>query len=448
MFRKKSFLILIVLVWLCKPLMAQDGEDALPSADFEADTVTNGHSNEMRLMKNYQLGDGLNFISKNAKLQFTQSIQVLYGINTPSDLSSIGSDYRIRRARLNIAGLLFDDKIFFRLRLNLAGNYQSTTTGSRSFNNVVQDALIEYRPAPGQRINFGIRADYTDTREIRIEGESLSFIERSIVSNAFDAIFDYGLRYAGQFSLKRGGVIKPYLSITTGDGTSALQQNFEGFKYGARLDYLPFGTFSKGGEFYMEDLARERTPKLVIGGVFSYNNGISSAKGTNGGRYIYGDSAQKIVRPSLVKYGVDYLFKYRGFYSLGDFVLTHSAVPNNIAGEFSTSGNFMPYTNQTPEQIKSTVLSRINLGSGFNFQAGYLISKIAVGARYSFLNQDEQSAEFAAINKAYALIGSYYFDGNNLKLNLETGYEQFNKTTNTENYNGTLYLQIMLTVQF
>ncbi len=88
------------------------------------------------------------------------------------------------------------------------------------------------------------------------------------------------------------------------------------------------------------------------------------------------------------------------------------------------------------------------MGSGFNFQAGYLISKIAVGARYSFLNQDEQSAEFAAINKAYALIGSYYFDANNLKLNLETGYEQFNKSTNTENYNGTLYLQIMLTVQF
>ncbi len=447
MFSKKSLLILIGLVWLCKPLMAQD-EDALPAADYEADTATKGNPNEMRLMKNYQLGDGLNFISKNAKLQFTQSIQVLYGVNTPDDLSSVGSEYRIRRARLNIAGLLFDDKIFFRLRLNLAGNYQSTTTGSRSFNNVVQDALIEYRPSPGQRINFGIRADYTDTREIRIEGESLSFIERSIVSNAFDAIFDYGLRYAGQFRLGGGGMLKPYVAITTGDGTAALQQNFEGYKYGVRLDYLPFGTFSKGGEFYMEDLARERTPKLVFGGVFSYNNGISSAKGTNGGRYIYGDSLGKIVRPNLLKFGVDYLFKYHGFYSLGDFVITHSTVPGNIAGEFSLSGSFMPYTGQTSQQIKSTVLSRINLGSGFNFQAGYLISQYAVGGRYSYLHEDEESAEFASINSAYALIVTRYFDGNNLKLNMETGYEQFNKTTNTENYNGTIYLQVMLTVQF
>ncbi len=446
MFRKKSLLILFVLIWLCKPLMAQD-EDALPANDNVTDTAIKGATDEMRLMKHYELGDGLNFISKSAQLQFTQSIQVLYGVNAPNDLSAVNSEFRIRRARLNIAGLLFDNKIFFRLRLNLAGNYQSTTTGNRSFNNVVQDALVEYRPAPGQRINFGIRADYTDTREIRIEGESLSFIERSIVSDAFDAIFDYGLRYAGQFRVGRGGVIKPYLSLTTGDGTSALQQNFEGFKYGVRLDYLPFGTFSRGGEFYMEDLARERTPKLVIGGVFSYNNGISSAKGTNGGRYIYGDSTQKILRPSLTKIGADYLFKYRGFYSLGDFVVTQSAVPHNVAGEFSTSGDFTPYTGQTPEQIKTKVLSRINLGTGFNFQAGYLISKFAIGARYSSLNQDDQSADFATVNKAYGLIVTRYFYGNNLKLNMETGYQQFNKKITSENYNGTLYLQVMLTVQ-
>jgi phosphate-selective porin OprO and OprP len=447
-FKKKSLFILFVLAWLYKPLIAQD-EDALPAADQELqDSAQKLSTNEMRVMKNYQLGDGLNFVSKNAQIQFTQSIQVLYGANTPDDLSSVGSEYRIRRARLNIAGLLFDDKIFFRLRLNLAGNYQSTTTGYRSFNNVVQDALIEYRPAPGQRINFGIRADYTDTREIRIEGESLSFIERSIVSNAFDAIFDYGIRYAGQFKLGGGGLFKPYASITTGDGTSALQQNFEGFKYGVRLDYLPFGAFSKGGEFYMDDLARERTPKLVFGVVYSYNNGNSSAKGTNGGRYIYGDSLEKILRPNLTKFGVDYLFKYRGFYSLGDFVVTHSTVPNNIAGEFSLSGDFVKYVGQTPSQIKSTVLSRINLGSGYNFQAGYMIDKYAVGGRYSHLNQDTESADFATINNAYSLIVTRYFYGNNLKLNMETGYEQFNKTLNTENFNGTIYLQIMLTVQF
>ena len=51
--------------------------------------------------------------------------------------------------------------------------------------------------------------------------EVLGFIERSEVSSAFDAIFDYGLRYQGQFWLFKGHLFKPYLSITTGDGNSA-----------------------------------------------------------------------------------------------------------------------------------------------------------------------------------------------------------------------------------
>ena len=446
MFRKKSSLILFVLIWFCRPLMAQD-EDALPTVDNETDSVVKGHKGEMRVMKNYHLGDGLNLISKNAQIQVTQSIQPFYGVSTPDDLSSVNSEYRIRRARLNFAGFLYT-KIFFRIILNLADEYQSTTTGSRTFNSVVQDAMVEYRPTPDHRINFGIRADYSDVREIRIEGEQLGFINRSIVSDAFDAVFDYGIRYRGQFRLSNGAVFKPYLSFTTGDGLASLQKNFTGFKYGIRLDYLPFGTFSKGGEFFMDDLIRERTPKLVFGGVFSFNDGISSAKGTNGGKYIYGDSTQKIVRPTLTKIGVDYMFKYRGFYSLGDFVITHSSVPHNVYGEFSSSGTFTPYTGQTPEQIKNTVMSRINLGSGLNLQAGYMISNYSLAARYSYLQQDEQSADFATVNKMYSVVLTRYFQGHNLKINLEAGYQQFNKAITTEEHNGTLYLQTMLTVQF
>ena len=206
--------------------------------------------------------------------------------------------------------------------------------------------------------------------------------------------------------------------------------------------------FSKGGEFFMDDVVRERTPKLVFGGVFSFNNGISSATGTNGGRYIYGDSTQKILRPGLTKAGVDYMFKYRGFYSLGDYVITSATVPNNVYGEFSTSGDFKPFTGQTPEQIKNTVMSRINLGAGLNVQAGYMINKYALAARYSYLRQDEQSADFATVDKMYSLVVTRYFAGHNLKLNLETGYQQFNKEVTSEEHNGTIYLRTMLTVQF
>jgi hypothetical protein len=444
----KSVIILFLLIAIYKSSWAQD-EDALPTSTEEVDSLLKGHpASEMRLKKNYHLGDGINIISKDAQFAIQQSIQAYYAFNAPTDFNSLNSGFRIRRARLNIAGLLFDSKVFVRVRLNLADDYQSTTTGSRSYNSVLQDAIIEYRPSSTQRINFGLRADYSDTREIRVEGESLGFVERSIVSGAFDAIFDYGLRYRGTFRAGRSA-FRTYLSITTGDGNASLQKNFNGLKYGARVDFLPFGFFSKGGEFYMDDNAYERTPKLVIGAVYSINNGVSSAKGTNGGRYLYGDSTQKLLRPNLYKGGVDYMFKYKGFYSLGDVAWTRATVPNGIAGEFSLSGAFTPYTGQTPDQIKNTVLSRINAGFGYNFQAGYLIkSKWAIGGRYSHLEQDQHSALFADVDGLYSVVVTRYIVGHNLKINFENGFEHFNKALTTETANGNFYSQLMLTVMF
>nr|WP_315147363.1 hypothetical protein [uncultured Flavobacterium sp.] len=376
-------------------------------------------------------------------MNITQSVQSLFLVNTIDDFETTNSQFRIRRARLKISGDLMDSKVYYRIRLNFASDYQSTTTGNRSFNPVMQDAYVEYRPAKGHRINFGLRADYIDSRETRIEGEVLGFIERSEVSSAFDAIFDYGLRYQGQFWLFKGQLFKPYLSITTGDGNSSLSKNYGGFKYGARLDYLPFGAFKKLGEFYMEDLYRERKPKLVIGAVYSYNVGATSAKGTNGGRYLYGDVNQDISLPDYQKYGVDYMFKYRGFYSMGSYFATSSNVPTNIAGEFSLSGAFTPYTGMTQDEITNKVNSRLNLGSGFNLQGGYLLpSNWAFGLRYTKLYQDVNSATFATNDENYSFVTTKYISGHDFKIQGEIGKSNIQGSTNDY-----LYGQIMVTIQ-
>jgi len=442
--------IILIFLLACifhTELYAQEDDYQEPTEE-EVNSALSSHTSQFALTKNYELGDGLNIVSRNARLRFTQSLQLLYGLNSLDNFNSINSQYNIRRARFAMVGWLFSDKVYFRIRLNLAENYQSSTSGTRSFNNTLQDALIEYRITPDQRINFGVRADYTDTREVRIEGESLQFIDRSAVFSAFDAVFDYGIRYYGMFRLGGSNILKPYISVTTGDGTAGLQKNYGGFKYGIRLDYLPFGLFTKGGEFYMDDLAYERTPKLVIGGIASYNVGASSAKGTNGGRYIYGDSAKNILLPNYFKTGIDYMFKYRGFFSLGDFVYTSATVPDGIAGEFNLNGNFTPYTGQTPEQIRNTVLNRLNLGTGINIQAGYMIDKWALGARYAHLHEAEQSADFAAMNRYYSFITTRYFYEHNLKAQLELGYQEYAEPNKTATSKGNIYGQILVTVQF
>jgi phosphate-selective porin OprO/OprP len=157
---------------------------------------------------------------------------------------------------------------------------------------------------------------------------------------------------------------------------------------------------------------------------------------------LYGDANQNIVLPDYQKFGVDYMFKYRGFYSLGSYFMTQASVPNNIAGEFSLSGKFTPYTG-TPEEAKNKVLSRLNLGSGFNVQAGYLLpSNWSFGVRYTQLYQDEVSNSFDTYDKNYSLVATKYLAGHDLKIQTEIG-----KSNIKGGANDYLYGQVMVTIQ-
>lgn len=404
----------------------------------------------LKLKKSYVLGDGITFQSGFRKINFTQSLQTSFSANSfNKNLSSFNSAFDINRARLTIIGNPIDNKISLVARLNFSSNLQSVTSGNRSFNTPLQEAYIEYRPNRKHVFNFGLRADYIDSRETRTEGENLAFINRSALSSSFDAIFDYGFRYKGTYKLGGRHLLKPYASITTGDSRSGLQKNFGGFKYGVRIDYLPFDKFQKGGEFYMEDLAREEKPKLVIGGIFSYNDGATSALGTNGGRFQYGDLNQNILLPKFTKMGVDYLFKYNGFYSMGSYFATRATVPTNIKGEFRLNGSFSSYpTTQTESQTNDLVKNRLNLGAAYNVQAGYLLkSDWALGLRYTRLNANAVSANFAQYNKYYTFVATKYLSANNLKVQTEIGYDELNNTLKTLTQKGNFYAQVMFTVQ-
>jgi phosphate-selective porin OprO/OprP len=448
--RSGPLLTLSCLMILGQQAHAQEDNKKISMVDTaDAYTEDIGRTAFIRLKKSYKLGDGLTFRSQAGNLNISQSLQTLYGVSSPNkDLSGMMSQFSINRARLTLAGNIFDNKIGLNLRLNFPANYQSTITGSRTFNTVLQEAYIEYNPSRHHSFNFGLRADYVDNRETRIEGENLGFINRSAISDAFNSIFDFGIRYKGNYRIGRKSVLKPYLSVTTGDSRSSLQKNYGGFKYGARLDYLPFGTFVSGGEFYMDDLAREEKPKLVAGVVYTYNDGISSALGTNGGRYIYGDAVQKQLLPSYQKWVADYLFKYRGFYSMGSYVVSSASVPSDIAGEFNLSGRFTAYTGQTATEIENRVRSRLNIGKGYHVQAGYiLVSDWAFALRYAHLEEADHAAAFANQNRNYTFVLTKYLSGNNLKVQTEVGYNELKQSLKTDTQTGNYYAQVMLTLQ-
>ncbi|MFY7965114.1 MAG: hypothetical protein ACOVO1_09475 [Chitinophagaceae bacterium] len=448
---KLKLLFVATCLLICNALLAQDEERYNKQDSSESFSEPIGAIHFLKLKKSYSFGDGITLRSTNGNFNVSQSLQTLYTFSSAfKNLSNATSGFNIARARLTLVSNLFDKKLSTVMRVNLPANYQSTTTGVRTFNTTLQEAYIEYRPNRKHVFNIGLRADYIDSRETRIEGESLGFVDRSAVSASFDAIFDYGIRYKGNYKLGGNHLLKPYASITTGDSRSALQKNFGGFKYGIRLDYLPFGAFTSGGEFYMDDLQRERKAKLVIGVIASYNDGASSASGTNGGRFIYADTLQQnILLPKYTKLGVDYLFKYKGFYSMGSLFTTQATVPDNIKGEYRLNGTFNTYsTAQTAAQTTNIVLSRLNLGTGLNMQAGYVFpSDFAVGFRFTNLNSNTISANFADYNKFYDLVFSKYLANHNCKIQFQISFDELQNALKTTTQNGIYYTQLMFTVQ-
>ena len=438
MMRRKVVLFTIMGFLLSKSILAQEIDSTLAAS---------GNIHILRLQKSYTLGEGIKVRSSVGNITFNQSLQTLYLVSSANNFNTTSSEFTINRARLTMKGNIFDKRISISTRVNFPGNYQSTTTGSRSFNPELEEALIQFSPSPTHTFNIGLRADYIDSREIRIEGEDNGFIGRSAASSAFDAIFDYGIRYVGKYNIGGRQILRPYLSLTTGDGRAGLLNNYGGLKYGIRLDYLPFDEFTGGGESREEDVTREPTPKLVVGAVCSIDKGATSAYGTNGGRYLYGDASQNIVLPDYTKCILDYLFKYRGFYSMGSVIATSASVPTSITGSYKLSGAFSPFNGLSTHQVDSTVRSYLNLGTGFNVQAGYLFkSDWSFGLRYSYLNNDIYSAAFANSNRNYSFVVTKYLSGNNLKIQAEVDKYDLQNSLQSTNNKGTYWGQVMICV--
>jgi hypothetical protein len=453
LFNKPKLLLVLSVILTCNYFntyaqdefeMRDESDSSLYQKGLDANTQI------VKLKKSYIIGDGISFKTGAGAITINPTLQTNFQLNTNNNnLSNLSSGIGIARSRITVIANLFDKKFNLITRINLPSNNQSAATGNRSFNSTLQEAYFEYRPNLKHIFNIGLRADYGDTRELRCQGENLGFITRSAVSEAFDAIFDYGIRYKGTYRLGGRHLLRPYISITTGDARASLQRNFGGFRYSVRLDYLPFDKFTQGGEFYWDDLVREQKPKFVIGIVYNYNDGASSATGTNGGRWLYGDAKQKVILPTTTRWIVDYLFKYQGFYSLGSYNITRASVPSGITGEYRLNGTFNTYSSsQTPQQIENTVRSRLNLGSGYNFQAGYVFpSDFALGFRYANITNEANAAAFADYNKFYTMVLSRYFYKHDLKIQAEFGFNELQPQLRTPTSKGNYSAQILATIQ-
>ena len=181
--------------------------------------------------------------------------------------------------------------------------------------------------------------------------------------------------------------------MTNGDGKNVYSRDRGGLKIGGRLDYLPFGLFTNMGQFRQIDVMREQVPKLVVGLHYSKNNGMSSRRGRYSGRIIYLNANDQESLPDYTKYGVDFLFKYKGFSALGEYIKSSAEVPSDITQRIRNNGSISEsFLVNEVQDVDSYVKGRMMLGSAYNIQMGYLFKNgFSVDSRYTHLIADENS---------------------------------------------------------
>lgn len=408
-------------------------------------------------LNSYNFGEGFNFDNENGSTLKLQGY-IQPGFESKSFTNGeteTANRFRMRRLRLRLSGNSANQRFSYRFQVDLAGANEVELEG----NNYLLDAFVSYALTNRIKVTFGQRATQTDNRELFMNSNALQLVERSRLTSAFASIREFGLFLEGRFRTGRGSQLKSYFVLTNGDGANVFSGDRGGLKVGGRLDFLPFGLFTNFGQFRQVDVVRERTPKLVVGVHASHNNGMSSRRGRESGAILYLDANNNESLPDYTKYGADFMFKYKGFSALGEYIKSRASVPGDITQRVRNDGSTSStFTVNGMQDIDSYVRGRMILGEAYNFQMGYLFRNgYSIDGRFTHLKADENSF----LNNAtfynrpnYYTIGVSKYLSRNYGAKIQASYTyvdgelgindlQGNAITGNENL-----LRIMLTLAF
>ena len=341
---------------------------------------------------------GLQFKSADSTfyINFRFRMQNRLGLTTESgnDLSVEEFEARVRRLRLRIDGFLYDPKLTYSVQLSFSrGDQDLENTGVA---NIIRDAVIFYHFTPKFYMAFGVSKLPGNRQRVNSSGQ-LQFAERSIVNGALTIDRDFGLKtyYTEQigkviFNLKT--------AISTGEGRSANTTD-DGLAYTGRVEVLPFGAFTGGGDYSEGDLEREKTLKLSLAGGYSFNH---KAKRTGGqlGQELYNEV-------NLGTWILDGLIKYNGWAYTAEFLKRDA--PN-------------PLTYDSNADLRYAFV-----GMGINHQLSYLFkNNYELAGRYSFLKPSQKIIALEPRREVLELGTSKYLQKHRIKLQLSLNYQTQN----------------------
>ena len=219
-----------------------------------------------------KLSDGI----LNLKLGNTSnSVRIGGFISADGHVTEVKNDnnengFNVGHAFFNIEGSFLNDKLGFFLQTDFSLNYP------------LLDAYATWKPVPNLVLTAGQKQTFTNSRDMMLRDQMTSFgAQHSHMSRAMNETGrELGLFVEYRLPVKYAG-LDLGIAVTSGDGrnsfgSSSTDSDKGGLKYGARATFYPLGYFHNSGELVFHDFARESTPKIAIGGAFSYNRGASN----------------------------------------------------------------------------------------------------------------------------------------------------------------------------
>ena len=361
-----------------------------------------------------KLSDGI----LNLKLGNTSnSVRIGGFISADGHVTEVKNDnnengFNVGHAFFNIEGSFLNDKLGFFLQTDFSLNYP------------LLDAYATWKPVPNLVLTAGQKQTFTNSRDMMLRDQMTSFgAQHSHMSRAMNETGrELGLFVEYRLPVKYAG-LDLGIAVTSGDGrnsfgSSSTDSDKGGLKYGARATFYPLGYFHNSGELVFHDFARESTPKIAIGGAFSYNRGASNKVGEGHGDFTMHNAEGEECYPDYRKLSADIMMKWQGFTLLVDWQNTTATELEKLYTSASAASKLKP------EQISEYLA----LGNGVDVQAGYLFPSLwAVDAAWSFVKPefDETDASALAKMSSYDVGVSKYLSGNTVKLQLAFNYTKY-----------------------
>lgn len=318
-------------------------------------------------------------------MKFGLRFQTLYDGRLNLENNEYNDHFLIRRYRLKFDGWAYHPNIVYKLELGISnrdnGGGNIPQTGSTA--NLILDAVIKWNFKPNWSVWVG-QTKLPGNVERVISSQSLQFADRSNLNSSFNIDRDAGIQlHYKENKLRLIG------SVSFGEGRNIVINNSGGYDYTFRAEYLPFGKFTDGGDYFSVDLAREPQPKLMLGATYDYNDRATRERGQLGDFL----SAHR----DLETLFLDAHFKYKGFSSILEYANKKS--PDGAV--IVDSGN--------------NFVEAFYTGTGFNWQASYLFkNNFEIAGRFTQVTPEKITLRNE--NTQYTLGLSKYIVGHNLKI--------------------------------